>query len=169
MFYHLDSIKKKLRFCDTIRAKAEAKNDPTIITINQIVGKYGLKWSYLGTGSSNDKVISASKALVSSYEELGPQMFEVVIRILVRTWDGQRESLSAAFIRGMSLFVREYVHEAKEDVFIKKMAGITPAEIKSLARAELSVSNNDLKYARVFLGRYNYRSGVAKLENRLDS
>lgn len=168
MFYHLDSIKKKLRYCDSIRAKAEAQTDPTIIAINEILTKYGIKWSYTGTGSTTDNTLQASKALVDNYTELGPHLFELTIRLLAHTWNGHRESMTAAFVKGIALFVKAYVHDAKEDVFIKKLSILTPAEVKSLARAELNVSKVDVKYARVFYNRYNYRAGPAKLEYRLE-
>lgn len=168
MFCHLDSIKKKLRYCDTVRAKAEAKSDPVIIRINEILSSYGIRWSYQGAGGNTDNTMKASKALVDCYEELGPEMFELVIRLLFRTWKGHRESMAAPFIKGLSLFVRIYIHDAKEELFVKKLASMTPAEVKSLARAEISANKVELKYARVFLNRYNYRANAGKLEYRLE-
>lgn len=167
MFCHLDSIKKKLRYCEAIRARAEAKNDPVIVGINDILSAHGIKWSYRGAGGNTKNTLNASKVLVDSYEELGPHMFELVIRLLVRTWKGHRDSMAAAFIKGLSLFVKVYVNDAKEDIFVKKLSIITPAEVKSLARAEISAPKDDVKYARVFLNRYNYRAGK-KLDYRLE-
>lgn len=167
MFCHLDSIKKKLRYCESIRARAEAKNDPTIVGISETLSAYGIKWSYSGAGGNTDNTMKASKVLVDSYEELGPHMFDVVIRLLARTWNGHRESMAAPFIKGLSLFVRIYVHDANEDMFIKKLSALTPAEVKSLARAEISATKDDVKYARVFLTRYNFRSSK-KLSYRLE-
>ncbi len=167
MFCHLDSIKKKLRYCDSIRARAESKNDPVVVGINDILDAYGLKWSYSGSGGNTNNTMKASKVLVDSYEALGPQMFELVIRLLTRTWGGHRESMAAPFIKGLSLFVKVYIYDADEDLFVKKLSGITPAEIKSLARAEISSPRDEIKYARVFLNRYNYRSSK-KLANRLE-
>lgn len=168
MFCHLDSIKKKLRYCDSIRARAEAKNDPTILGINEILTRYGIKWSYKGAGGNMDRTIKASKALVDSYEELGPLMFELAIRLLVRTWKGHKDSMSAPFVKGITLFVKEYVHEADEDQFVRKLCSLTSAEVKSLARAEISATKDEVKYARVFLSRYNYRATTGKLEYRLE-
>jgi hypothetical protein len=167
MFYHLDSIKKKLRYCDTIRAKAEAKNDPVVLDITRILETYGVTWSFRGSGNSSDGMLKASKVLVDSYTALGPQMFEQVIRLLIRTWKGNRESMTAAFIKGLSLFVKAYARDADEEIFIKKLCTATPAEIKSLARAEISAPRDDIKYARVFLTRYNFRASK-KLAYRLD-
>jgi len=167
MFCHLDSIKKKLRYCESIRARAESKNDPVIVGINDILSNYGIKWSYLGSGRTTDNTIRTSKTLVDSYEELGPQMFEIVIRLLVRSWNGHRDSMAAPFIKGLSLFVKVYVHEADEDMFVKKLSVVTPTEVKSLARAEISATRDDVKYARVFLSRYNFRT-VKKLAYRLE-
>lgn len=168
MFCHLDSIKKKLRYCDSIRARAEAKSDPVILDITEILSRYGIKWSYIGSGSNADNIITASKALVDSYKSLGPIMFELAVRLLARTWKGQKDSMSAAFVKGVSLFIKTYVHDADEDLFVKKLCTLTPAEVKSLARAEISASKVELKYARVFLNRYNYRSVTGKLECRLE-
>lgn len=167
MFCHLDSIKKKLRYCDSIRARAESKNDPVVVGISDILATYGLKWSYSGSGGTTANTMKASKVLVDSYEALGPQMFDLVIRLLTRTWGGHRESMAAPFIKGLSLFVKVYIYDADEEVFIKKLRTITPAEVKSLARAEISSPRDDIKYARVFLNRYNYRA-TKKLVNRLE-
>ena len=168
MFCHLDAIKKKLRYCQSIQARTEAKNDTVIVAITDILSAYGIKWSFRDAGPNTDSTIKASKVLVDTYEELGPQMFELVIRLLTRTWNGHAGSMSAQFIKGLSLFVKVYVHDADEDVFVKKLSGITPAEVKSLARAEVSASNNRLKYASVFWRKYNYRS-ANKLDYRLES
>ena len=166
MFYHLDCIKKRLRYNDTVRAKAEAKTDPVVVDINRILSEYGIRWVYVGNTTTG--TVRASRTLVSKYEQLGPYVFELVIRLLVRTWNGHRESMTAAFIEGLALFVKVYVHEAQEDIFVKKLSIVTPAEIKFLARAEVSASKNELKYARVFFSKYNHRtSGSAKLEYRL--
>jgi hypothetical protein len=75
--------------------------------------------------------------------------------------------MSAPFIKGLSLFVKVYIYDADEDVFVKKLRTVTPAEVKSLARAEISSPRDEIKYARVFLNRYNYRASK-KLINRLE-
>jgi hypothetical protein len=167
MFFHLDSIKKKLRYCDSIRAKAESKSDPVVSGITEILAAYGVKWSFRLSGGDRDNTMRASKALVECYEELGPQMFGLVIRLLTRSWKGHRESMSAAFLKGLSLFVKVYVHDADEELFVKRLGAVTPAEIKSLARADISAPRNDVRYARVFLSRYNFRS-AKKLAYRLE-
>jgi len=163
LFHHLDSIKKKLRYCDVVRARAESKSDPVIVGIGKILSRYGLAWSFSGAGSNKNSTINANHAIIKSHEYLGPEMFELMIRLLVRTWGGHRDSMAASFIKGLTLFVKLYVHDADEEVFVKKLSAASPVEIKSMARAEVSAPRDDIKYARVFLSRYNFRS-----TNRLD-
>lgn len=168
MFHHLDSIKKKLRYCDAVRAKAESKNDPTIIDINRILNMYRISWHYTGTGSHKDYTFTCSEILIDRYDDLGPVMFEQMIRLLVYTWEGARESLTAAFIKGMSLFVKKYAKDGNEEFFIRKVGALSPAEIKARVLAEGSAISTELKYARVFLNRYNHRAGAEKLPYRLE-
>lgn len=168
MFYHLDSIKKRLRYCDTIRAKAEAKTDPAVNRIICILARYGLHWAYTDSGGRTSHTLNASKALVESYMTLGPAMFEQMIRLLVHTWKGQKESMTAPFVKGLTLFVKTYARDGREDVFVRKLGALSPSEVKAMARAETSVNSEDIKYARVFFNRYNYRTGAGKLPYRLE-
>lgn len=168
MFQHLDSIKKKLRFCDTVRAKAEAKSDPVINGINQVFDVYGLHWSYSGTSAGGDHTVTASKALTESYKELGPAMFESMVRLLAYTWRGKRDSLTEPFIKGLSLFVKTYARDGDEATFIRKVGKHTPSEIKSLAISQ-GGSSAAVKYARVFLEKYNFKAtSSTRLPYRLE-
>jgi len=158
-FAHLDQIKKNMRFCDIIKSKSESKRDRSIITITQILNRCGLKWEFKSGGGGNaHKTIKASKALMDCFDDLGPILFETAMRLLIKTWRGDKDSMSAPFIKGVCCFVKVYAQEADEKTFVKKLSSKEPEIIRALSKSQPSGITDAAKYARIFYDFYTYRN-----------
>jgi len=164
MFFHLDNIRGKLKYNEKIQARKES-GDPDIQNIARIMSRHGLEWKLNGAGAGGDNAVSSSRTVVDCHDKYGPYVLDTGFGLLVKTWGGDGQSLSAPFIKGICLFVHTYAKDADQDVFVQKLSKFTPGEIKTFARQETIVDRQDMKYARVFLAKYNYNRLAA---NKLD-
>jgi hypothetical protein len=164
MFYHLDAIKNKIKYHEMVKAMAEAEDNPSVEEIKRIMAEVGLRWNFAGSKSGSRNTISASRALIDSYETYGGVIMQHALQLLVQTWAGDHTTLTAPFIKGICLFTRAYAQQTTMDNFIRKFRSVTASEIKMMAQQETNAATQDLKYAKAFLRRYNQNR---QTENRL--
>ena len=81
-----------------------------------------------------------------------------MIRLIKTTWGGEAKSLNSYILSGMSLFVKTYGQELQEDVFVKKLSRVSPSEIITEGKSDISTREMALKYARVIRNKYNYKA-----------
>lgn len=155
MFYHLDAISNKMKYNERVKAMSEAKDNPSVQDIKKILQAAGLKWSLSGNKNGARYTISASQALIDSYETYGGVILGHALSLLAHTWHGDVRTLTAPFIKGISLFSRTYAQMITEEQFVRKLSKTMPGEIKMLALQETMISRQDVKYAKAFLKKYN--------------
>lgn len=159
LYNRLDASKKRLTVADSTRAKIEARNDPEILDIQRILKAYGFAWEFSsGGGNAGNNKIAAARAVMNAYRLLGSRGFERMSMLLRQTWDGMSESLNSYMLSGIALFLSTYEDDIDSGVFIKKLSKVSPCEIVSTGRSDVSTRNNALKFARVILGKYNGKS-----------
>lgn len=156
LYERLDASKKRLTVADATRAKIEAQNDPMILDIQRILSLYGLKWTFSSSGGNagNNRIASA-RAVTNAYKALGSLLFERMIKLLKKAWNGSKESLNAYIISGLALFVETYKAELNDQIFIKKLSRVSPQEIIAVGRTDATTRNAALKFARAIWGKYN--------------
>ena len=87
-----------------------------------------------------------------------------MLRLLDGTWHGAPNSLRAAMLSGMALFLKTYEPELDDQTFMDCMSAISPDEIIRGGRISSSVA---LRHARIIWESYNSRqSGGMELPYR---
>lgn len=84
----------------------------------------------------------------------------------MKTWKGNRRSLTAVVLSGMALFVKTYDVELDDKIFVRRLSKTDPDEINRRGRADFSTNDNALRFARIILEKYNGTRGGEKLPYR---
>lgn len=159
LYERLDASKKRLSVADSTRAKVEANNDPEIQNIKKVLKANGLIWSLKnGGGYGGNNRVASARTLLNAYSLLGLDGFAQMIRLIKTTWGGEAKSLNSYILSGMSLFVKTYGQEIQEETFVKKLSRVSPSEIITEGKSDISTREMALKYARVIRNKYNYKA-----------
>ena len=78
-----------------------------------------------------------------------------MLLLLEQTWHGLPYSLNAVVFSGLALFLKIYDTELNDRVFIKRLSDVDPDEIICRGRLDFSTNSTALRYARIFLEKYN--------------
>ena len=166
--YRLDKAKHRLSLAQSTTALIESGADPVTRDIYRLLKESGFTWA-LDKRTPCDHKIVATRALINAYNLLGAYGFSRLFLLLDGTWHGDPDSLSAAMISGMALFLKTYDVELDDHVFAQRLSVVNPAGIVSRAKADFSTSNNALRVGRVLLEKYNNgRRGGKKLPYRFE-
>ena len=114
---------------------------------------------------------SAKSFVQDTAEKLGvtPRTVEMQIPLLKNTWHGDPNSLLAAMISGMALFLKTYGAEISDKGFVDRFRSVDPLEIGRKAKTDFSTNKNSLRYAKALWKRYNTaKHGGRKLPYRLE-
>lgn len=163
--YKLDKAKKRLSLSQSTNALVESGEDAEVTEIRRLIEENGFRWA-LGQRSGKEYEIIATRATINAYRLLGGDAFERMLRLLDRTWHGAPHSLNAVVLSGLALFIKTYDTEINERTFIKRLSAVDPDEIIRRGRLDFSTNSNALRYARVFLEKYNGQRGGRRLPYR---
>ena len=92
-----------------------------------------------------------------------------MLALLEQAWHGAPHSLNAVVLSGLALFLKTYDTELNDRVFIKRLSAVDPDEIIRRGRLDFSTNSTALRYARVFLEKYNGQRGGRRLPYRFKS
>ena len=92
-----------------------------------------------------------------------------MLALLEQTWHGAPHSLNAVVLSGLALFLKTYDTELNDRIFIKRLSAVDPDEIIRRGRLDFSTNSTALRYARVFLEKYNGQRGGRRLPYRFKS
>lgn len=168
LYERLDESNNKLNIVDSTRAKSESGKDPTIEGIKSILDENHIDWLTENKGNNGNSKTKATRELLNAYRRLGQARFAQMIRLTVETWHGDKDSLTMFIIAGMALFTEVYSPEINEAEFVKKLSLISPKEIITQGRADVSTSKMGLRYARVILSNYNRKRRTGTLKYKLE-
>ena len=127
IFANQQKYVKPLLPYEIFMANIEAGSDKQLI-IRDLVESYGLKIS----SKSAPGHICAVATLESIYDRYGYHVLDRVLRLMVGTWEGVTQSLSANMLNGLARLVYAYGDSLKEDMFKDKLSRVS---IKELVRA----------------------------------
>lgn len=164
--YKLDKAKKRLSLAQSTNALIESGNSEDVKEIKRIMEQEGFMWALKKT-HGNAYEITATRAVVTAFEELGGASFARMLRLLDKTWHGDPGSLNAVMISGISLFLTKYGNDFTDTEFSRRFSAFDPQEIVRRSKADVSTSSRGLRCARVLLEKYNSRRGGRKLAYRL--
>lgn len=134
--------------------------------MKRLVEKNGFHWA-LTAPTGKEYEISATRALINAYRLLSGANFD--LRLLNSTWHGAPNSLRAAMLSGMALFLKTYDTELDNAAFVKRLSAVDPEEIIRRGKLDFSTSSVALRYARVLLEKYNSQRRGKKLPYRFNT
>jgi hypothetical protein len=155
VFANQQKYVKPLSPYEIFMANVEAGNDEQLI-IKDLVESYGL--------SLSAKIASGKICAVSTLEDIhkkyGFHILDRTLRLCVGTWEGEKNSLSANILRGISKLIVTYENEIKDNIFKEK---IGRCSIKEISRTAADRKAGSIGYAEAMLNVYN-----KKQHNRLE-
>lgn len=107
------------------------EGDPQTLEIAEVVKRAGLKLRLRDDGGQGWPYIKALKCLERSFQRVGSEGLQAVLRVLVEAWPGEDGALQGDMIEGMSWFVKK--HEGFDEARLidrlskKSIAGIVRA------------------------------------------
>lgn len=152
--FKIDKAKKRLKLSQSTNAIAESGADAEISAIKTIVESCGFIWALREKGG-NVGEITATRATINTYRQLGSAAFTRMMRLLRDTWHGSACSLTARVLSGLALFIKTYETEMEDKVFISQLSRVDPEEIIRRGKLDFSTAKYALRFARVILEKYN--------------
>lgn len=156
IFANQQKYVKPLLPYEIFMANIEAGSDKQLI-IRDLVESYGLKIS----SKSAPGHICAVATLESIYDRYGYHVLDRVLRLMVGTWEGVTQSLTANMLNGLARLVYAYGDSLKEDLFKDKLSRVS---IKELVRAANERRAGSLGFAEAMLIFYNKKTHATALE-----
>lgn len=156
IFANQQKYVKPLLPYEIFMANIEAGSDKQLI-IRDLVESYGLKIS----SKTAPGHICAVATLESIYDRYGYHVLDRVLRLMVGTWEGVTQSLSANMLNGLARLVYAYGDNLKEDMFKDKLSRIS---IKELVRSASERRVGSLGFAEAMLIFYNKKTHATALK-----
>lgn len=156
IFANQQKYVKPLLPYEIFMANIEAGSDKQLI-IRDLVESYGLKIS----SKTAPGHICAVATLESIYDRYGYHVLDRVLRLMVGTWEGVTQSLSANMLNGLARLVFAYGDNLKEEMFKDKLSKVS---IKELVRAANERRAGSLGFAEAMLIFYNKKTHATALE-----
>lgn len=164
--YQLDKAKRRLSLAQSTNALLESGSNEEIADIHRLIHEAGFTWA-LSKAVEGDHKIVVTRAIITAYQELGAAAFSRMLFLLEACWHGDPNSLNAAMISGMTLFLKTYGTDFTDAFFSRRMAAVDPVEIVRRSKTDFSTSSKGLRVARVILEKYNKARGGKKLPRQL--
>lgn len=157
-------LRKVLGIRDAWKARLFS-NESKANEIRKFCENYGIKIP-IAKGMSGRGWVSAVGALERAYDNMEKPQFDQFLYILTSAWKGDKSSLTAPIINGLSQFVKAYYGEYNRANLIHRLANTEPTVIIRAGKA--SVAGGQKKYAREILNVYNRYTTTGRLpENKL--
>ena len=132
--------------------------DPKAADFRQRTEDAGFRLST--THSSANSAFACIEKLWRIYET-DAQLYSDSLRLLMDCWHGEKWSLAANIVGGMSVFLRAYGKEYSRDRFLKKVGS---ADLAALNKNRADDPRKDYCYAYALFRLYNRSGGKGSLE-----
>ena len=142
-FNILNTGRTQLTANQVFHCRVEEKDKNAIDLVN-LFAKYNYTYNK-NASTKDDNVIGAVSKFVKMQNKYGNCMAEQVLRILRKSWFGDKDSLSSAIITGLSTFLSNH-DDVNEELLISVLSHISPKEL------EVSAANF-MKFGVLRLGR----------------
>ena len=140
-------------------------NESKATEIRKVCERYELKIP-TANGESGKGWVSAVGALERAYDDMDKTQFDQFLYILTCAWHGEKSSLTAPIISGLSRFVKIYYGEYNRANLIHRLGKTDPSLIVRAGKASAAQGNN--KYAREILNVYNKSTTTGRLPDKLE-
>lgn len=108
--------------------------------------------------------IRAVRKAHNCFSSLGAENYKFMLKLLRKTWNGERWSVSHSMLSGMEILVRVFLHSL--DDFAKRMSKFTDTDINKEA-ANFYELSKPYRYAWALGTLYNKKAGYGKLDLRM--
>ena len=150
VFAEQQKYTKPLSSFEIFMANVEADNDRHII-IKTIVNQCGLR---LATSKTSGGICAVS-ALREIYDKGGYEGLDRTIKLIVKTWEGEANSLTSNMLRGVALIVATFSDSLRDDLFAERIGSVSAREI---ARTAKERGGGAIGYAETMLLLYNKKT-----------
>ena len=144
---------------EVFNAHLEAGDEKQLMIV-ELVRSYGLDVC----GDTKPGKICAVKALEYIYDKFGYHVLDKTICLLLATWEGETNSLSANMLKGMARIVSTFGDALRDEIFKEHVGRLST---KMIARNAKERCPGALGYAEAMLFAYNaknkYRLSIRKL------
>lgn len=138
---------KSLLPYEIFMANIEAKN-PDQLMIRDLVESYGMKISAKRAPGH----ICAVSTLEAIYKKYGYQVLNRVLRLIIATWEGDRNSFSANIMNAVAILCVVYKNQLNDETFAEKVGAVS---IKQLTRTARERRPGSMGYAEAMILEYN--------------
>ncbi len=140
-------------------ANIEAGSDKHLI-IKSLVESYGLTIS----STTEHGGICAIGTIERIHDRYGFHVLDRVLRLCIGTWEGEKNSLSANILNGISRLVIAYGDALNDDIFKEKVGAMS---VKELVRTAKERKAGSLGFAEAMLQTYNKKRKFLLSWNKL--
>ena len=141
------------RFVDStsrFRALYEA-NDPAVLQFHAITNSAGVLMDF--TRGNQDRKLVCFKEAWNAWRNLGNSLYVDMLKLILHIWGGDKDSLQAPIIGGMSKFIKAYHDKYDRQLLFDALSGESPLRI--IADGSKSPETSKYKFTRQIIKRYN--------------
>lgn len=163
LFGKINTNQKSLSVADRTKTSFYADN-PKIRDLADICTRNGIELGFENDNRSkkNGRII-AIKALSDTYDKIGAEQTERLVKLLNDTWDGNAEGLSLCMIKALGVILSLYSTELSDEIWVKKLSKVEPTKLISEAKSDLVTKTNvPTKIARIAITNYYNKGKGAK-------
>lgn len=150
VFAEQQKYTKQLSALEIFLANIEADSDKHII-IKTIVEQCGLR---LAKAKSNGGICAVT-ALRDIFDKSGYEGLDRTIKLIIKTWEGEANSLTSNMLRSVSLIVATFGDILRDDLFAERIGAVSAREI---ARTAKERGGGAVGYAETMLLLYNKKT-----------
>lgn len=127
LFSEQNGIARAVRSNEKLRSLYVA-GDVDVIEFKKAVEECGITCDF-STSQANKKIICYSSAY-NIYIKHGKKHLQNILKTIIASWNGEKESLTKEIILGLDLFIRTYKNEYNNSHLIKRLNRVSPTIIK---------------------------------------
>lgn len=154
IFANQQKFVKSLSPYEIFIANVEAGNDEQLI-IKGLVESYGLNITH----GKVPGAICCISSLEAIFENNGYQVLDRTLKLVIGTWEGDVNSLSANMIRGVAKLVSSYGDSLNDDIFKEKLGSHSVREIGRIAK-DRKVGSMGYAEAMLIMYNKNFKTGL---------
>lgn len=169
-FVKLNDSSIPLQYADKAKGLFYAE-DETMTTLANLCKKNGVELGITeDKRATADSRITAIKALVVTYNKIGEEKTDRLIRLLNDTWDGAYAAFRQEMIKAVGYILNLYSRELDDNKFIKKLSKVNPADLIRMAKSDrITTAKTEAKIARIMVNNYyNKGKGATPLEYKFN-
>lgn len=169
-FVKLNDSSIPLQYADKAKGLFYAE-DETMTTLANLCKKNGVELGITeDKRTTADSRITAIKALVVTYNKIGEEKTDRLIRLLNDTWDGAYAAFRQEMIKAVGYILNLYSRELDDNKFIKKLSKVNPADLIRMAKSDrITTAKTEAKIARIMVNNYyNKGKGATPLEYKFN-